>query len=114
MEQRITIAKALEVALEHHRAGRLDNAEAIYRHILSQAPKCSDALHLFGVLASQKNRLDIAVELIQQAIALQPGTAEYHFNLGGILRNLRRYPEAINHLRRTVEINPKMSGAYAN
>ena len=38
----------IEQALEHHRAGRLQQAEAIYRQMLRQEPNHPDALHLLG------------------------------------------------------------------
>ncbi len=41
---------ALTTALEHHRAGRVDKAEALYRTILLTEPNQADALHLLGVL----------------------------------------------------------------
>jgi Flp pilus assembly protein TadD len=112
--KQITVAQAIEFALSHHRAGRLDEAEACYRNILSQVPNCPDALHLLGVVASQRGRLDIAIELIQRAIALQPGTCEYHFNIAGIYRSAGKFEEAIAHNRRTIELNPNMNGVYAN
>ena len=34
----ITIEQAIQLALEHHRAGRLAEAEALYRQVLSEVP----------------------------------------------------------------------------
>ena len=44
------IDQSLDSALVHHRAGRLREAEAIYRAILAQFPRQPDALHLLGEL----------------------------------------------------------------
>ena len=49
----MTIDQAMQIALEHHRAGRLAEAEAIYRQVLARCPDHADALHLLGVLAGQ-------------------------------------------------------------
>ena len=50
-----TISEALAIAMAHHRAGRLAAAEQIYRRILERQPDQSDAWHLLGMVAQQKN-----------------------------------------------------------
>ena len=45
---RMTPEQQLESALSHHRAGRLAEAERIYREILAIEPNYVDALHLLG------------------------------------------------------------------
>ena len=50
-----TISEALAIALQHHQAGQLPQAEQIYRQILEVEPNHADAWHLLGVLA-HKNR----------------------------------------------------------
>ena len=49
----IDIEEAFARAVEHHRAGRLREAEPLYRHILERQPDNSDALHFLGVIAQQ-------------------------------------------------------------
>ena len=58
----------LEQALAHHRAGQLQQAEAIYRQILRSQPDHPDALHLLGVVALQAGRNDTAVMYIVLAL----------------------------------------------
>jgi len=113
-QQKITIAQAIEMALQDHRAGRLDAAEGAYRNILAQSPECPDALHLLGVLTSQRGRHDIAINMIQQAITLKPLTAEFHFNLGGIYRATGKLEESIAQTQRAIELKPGMPGGDAN
>jgi predicted O-linked N-acetylglucosamine transferase (SPINDLY family) len=57
----------LQVALEHHKAGRLAEAEQLYRQVLEQEPGNAEALHFLGVLAHQVGRNDAAIELIEKA-----------------------------------------------
>ncbi len=47
----MTLHHQLESAQSHHQAGRLAEAEKIYRQILAQQPDNPWALHLLGVLA---------------------------------------------------------------
>src|SRR3954468_10010464 len=83
---KLTIQQAMQMAVAHHQAGRLDRAETLYRQVLSYAPDYPDALHLLGVLASQNGESDAAIALIQRAIAGDPTVATFHNNLGEALR----------------------------
>src|SRR5438105_10283453 len=71
-----SIATELSTALEHHRAGRLERASAIYRKILNKAPDNPDALHLLGVIALGDRRPERAIQLIGRAVAVSPRSAE--------------------------------------
>jgi len=69
-----------------HQAGKLREAEQVYRDILSRNPNDSDALHLLGVIATQSHQLAPALRLIESAIRIRPDVAFYHNNLGNIYR----------------------------
>ena len=81
----MTISQALALALQYHEAGRLPDAERIYRQILAVQPKHPDALYLLGILAGQVGRHESEADLIRQAIAVNPGDARYHLSLGNAL-----------------------------
>src|SRR6185295_4213946 len=87
-------SKVLQAALAHHQAGRLREAEALYRELLAAEPGNSDALHLLGVAAHQLGRHDEAIVLIEKAIAADASRPEFHNNLGEALRALGRAPDA--------------------
>ena len=72
----------LQLAKVHHDAGRLPQAEQLYRQILAQQPGQPHALHMLGVLAGQCGRHDQAVELIGRSLAADPTSAEANFNFG--------------------------------
>lgn len=84
-----------ERALGHHQAGRLADAQRIYRRIVGLDPRHADALHLLGVAATQTGRHEDALGLIRQAIGLNPKSASYHLNLGAVLQTLGRLAEAV-------------------
>jgi tetratricopeptide (TPR) repeat protein len=104
----------MQIGVEHHRAGRLEEAEAAYREVLATNPTDFDALHLLGVIAQQSGRTDMAVELIGQAIRLRPQVAAAHSNLGNALKSAGRLEEAIGEYRKAVELNPALAEAHFN
>ncbi len=93
---------SLEDAIAHHRAGRLQQAEAIY----AAMPDNPDALHLLGVIASQRGDASLAVARITGAIRINPGQAGYYCNLGSAYQALHQLDDAIASYRHALTINP--------
>jgi predicted O-linked N-acetylglucosamine transferase (SPINDLY family) len=109
-----TIPEALNLALQHHRAGRLPEAEALYRQILQAQPDHPGALHLLGMIAYQVGRHEVAVEYVKQAIALNPAVAEFHNNLGTVYFELNQIEAASRHLNTALQLQPDYSEAEYN
>lgn len=110
----MTIEQVLQAGLEHHQAGRLAEAEAIYRRVLAIAPRQADALHLLGLLAHQAGRNQTAAQLIDQAIGVRPHEALYWNNLGRVLRAMGQVGRSVDAHRRAVELNPGYLDAMLN
>lgn len=91
----MTIHQALDVAMKQHMAGQLNEAEALYRQILTHDPREPDCLHLLGVLCGQRGQVEAGLALVRQAITLRPAEAGYYCNQGKFLNDLGRYDEAI-------------------
>lgn len=77
-----------------HQEGLLEQAEAIYRRILADAPNHSEVLHLLGVLSHQRGDHTQAAELIARAIAIDPNAPSFHCNLADVLRILGQLESA--------------------
>jgi predicted O-linked N-acetylglucosamine transferase (SPINDLY family) len=108
----VTPQQALELAVSHHQAGRLDQAQVLYRQLLTQYPREANVLHLMGLLASQAGRFDEGADLIQRAIAVMPNFAGFHFNLGETYRRQGKRELAIPALQRATQLDPKMADAH--
>ncbi len=113
-QQSLTIQQALDLALQHHTAGRLSQAENIYRQILQNDPNQPSALHLLGMIAHYVGKNDQAVDLIIRALAIKPDFAEAHSNLSNALRELGRLDEAVTHCKEALSLKPDYAEAYNN
>ena len=73
----LTIEKALQKAVEAHKARKLQDAEALYRAILQAQPKHPDANHNLGVLAVSVNKSELALPLFKTALEANPSQGQF-------------------------------------
>ncbi len=104
-----TIAELLSGAVKAHQAGKLADAERIYRQVLQHDPGNVDALHLLGVIAQQVGRHELAVKMIGQAIERLSTNAVLHANLGEALRSSGQHEDAIASYQRALLLDPENS-----
>ncbi|HUB26195.1 MAG TPA: tetratricopeptide repeat protein [Tepidisphaeraceae bacterium] len=93
------VQKFMQDAVSNHRAGRLAEADRLYRRVLALEPNNADALHLLGVVAYQSGHTRIAVDLISRAIGINPASATYHANLAQALVGAAEPDRAVAELR---------------
>src|SRR5229473_6494648 len=97
--------QTLAAAMDHHRAGRLAEAERLYRLVCDTDPTNARAFHLLGVVAHQLRRPD-AASLVGRAVTLDPDFAEAHNDRGVILSANGSFADAISCFERAVALNP--------
>jgi len=108
------VRELLALAVQNHRAGRLAEAEGIYRRILETDARQADALHLLGVLSHQTGRHETAVELIGAAIAQNDRVPAFHNNLANALHAQGKLPEAAAAYLRALTLKPDHVEAHYN
>src|SRR6202012_4094459 len=99
---------ALSIAVIHHRAKRLDYAEAIYRALLQRNPDDPTALHLLGVLLLDREQPAEAAALIARSLALRPDVAPALASLARAHRATGNAAAAIDAARRAAEIDREL------
>jgi tetratricopeptide (TPR) repeat protein len=87
-----------------HGAGRLQEAEQVYRQVIASAPGHAGSFHMLGVIASQCGQPEAAVACIDRAIALQPSAAIYHVNRASALLALGRLDAAQDGCRAALRL----------
>ncbi len=102
----VTAPQLLALAVRLHRDGNLDEAERCYRALLELDPRNANALHFLGVLLWRRDNATGALELIQQAIAIDPMVAAWHNNLGNVLLAQGHYDQAAVAYGRCTELDP--------
>ena len=101
----------LNIAVTHHRAGQLDDAERSYKLALASDPKNFQALNLLAVLSYQRGRHAAAIDLFNKAIKLNSRSPEFHFNIGAPLQVLGRYDEAAAHYAKALSLKSSYTEA---
>jgi len=111
---RMTIDQAIALAVQHHTAGRLPEAEGLYRQVLAVVPTHPVPLHNLGQLAYSVRKYDAAIDLLQRSLASQPQDGNAHNTLAATLFAVGRIDDAERECRIALALDSKMSAAHAN
>lgn len=108
------LRKTLQIGFRAHLAGKLRDAEAIYRRVIEANPNHADANHLLGMIAYQLGRHEDAVALISTAIRCNATVSAYHLNLGNVLMETGRLDDAIASYRAAMALSPNDADIHFN
>ena len=95
-------------------AGRLEEAEAATRKILSTHPRNAEAHSLLGVILDQRGNTAEAEKQYDAALRLKPKLVSALSNLGVLLARTNRTSEAIAKFEEVLRIDPKHERAMFN
>jgi tetratricopeptide (TPR) repeat protein len=104
------VAAPIDLGYALHEAGRLAEAEVVYRGALATGGADPLLLYNLGVLLEDLERKPEALAAYQAALGGDPALADCHYNLALLYENLGRKKEAIRHLaqyRRLTRSRPK-------
>ncbi|CAO3432805.1 tetratricopeptide repeat protein [Azospirillum doebereinerae] len=107
-------ATLLDTALSHHRAGRLDDACALYDRLLVYAPDHADTLHLSGLAAHQAGNSTLGLRWIRAALSVQPEFPVAQNSLGSVLADLGHNIEAVDAFTVAIAQNGGYAEAHGN
>jgi len=105
---------AFELAVQHHQAGRLIEAQKICRQVLAANPADANVLHLLGLVEGQLGELDSAASRLEQARRLQPANPFLLNTLGSTYGMLGRHKDAEKCLRKALSLKPDLADAHSN
>lgn len=108
------IAALTAEALHLHRQGDLPAAQELYRLVLEANAQDVDCLNYLGVLLIQLGDASQAIETLERAISLSPGSAILQSNLGAAHQLAGNSSLARKALESAVELEPENAEAYSN
>ncbi|WP_269514023.1 tetratricopeptide repeat protein [Brevundimonas subvibrioides] len=92
------------LAIAREKGGHLSEALNAYEAALRVMPEDPAIAHDLARLAQRLGHLDIAEKLLMKFLAAEPGHIEGTNNLACVLRDQKRYDEAVDRLRDLIEI----------
>jgi predicted O-linked N-acetylglucosamine transferase (SPINDLY family) len=100
--------------LAFHRQGLLGQAKRAYEQAVQINPHHAPALHTLGVLASQANEPEAGLNLIANALAIEPNNPVFLTNASTALNSLKRYAQALDFCVRALKAKPDHLSALRN
>ncbi len=102
----------LEAAGQSFRNGYLDDSERYFRAVPFGVPEFAEAVLGLAVVAHRRGRFDEAAAQFSKLVALRPGDATNHSNLGECLREAGRFDDALVQLKLGVRMDPNQPDAF--
>lgn len=104
----------LRVAHQHLQAGKVKEAEEVFRRIIRAFPGNAAACNDLGALYHSQGKIDEAVSLYKKAIAIDKKYPQPLTNYGLVLLDQGDFDGAVDFFQRALEINPRDVGALTN
>ena len=96
-------------ATYYHESGKWHEALALYQRILDISPQNSLILHAMGLLQFEFEHYDLALQYIDEAIAIDPNSALFYRSYGNVLLKTKQLDEAIGSYQISLLLDPKNS-----
>ncbi len=103
--------KLLE-ALDRCSAGDLAGAVALCQAILAEDPQNPETLHVLGLIANQRKNPELALKLIEAALAKKIDMATAWYNRALILHTLGRFDDALKSAMEAARLDPNSADVW--
>ncbi len=107
-------AQQIKAAQELARSGQIDKAANICKELTARQLQCHEAWHLLGVIHNLSGHPADALKCIGQAIAIEPGIAKYHLNLGNAYLFLNNLQATRSAYEEALELDANYQDAHYN
>jgi tetratricopeptide (TPR) repeat protein len=108
----MTITDLLKAGLECYQQGNLDGAEKKFRQVISGDSRNIHGLNVLGMICVNTGRHEEAVELITEALKINPADAQAQGNLGLAYQRMGNLKLAERCFRKSIEIGSKTPSVF--
>ncbi len=105
---------SIDAAVRLHKSGKLVAAEKAYRRVLRANPRDPHTLYLCGVVTAQLLRPGDAIELLKEAVSLQPDHQQSISELAKLYQETGLLEESANALRQLIDLRPDLGELHSN
>ena len=96
------------------RLGRLEEAENIYRELISRKMTSHTIYGNLGAIMQMQGRIEESKRWLNEALRTRKDYPEAHNNLGNVYQNQGELSEAINHFKFAIRLKPDYADAHHN
>jgi Flp pilus assembly protein TadD len=89
-----TVQEYFRLAAQYQAQRRRAEAREVLQHVMRIAPENAEAYNRLAILEWEAGAREAAVAAIARSTVVQPTAADFHFNLGEMLREMGRFGEA--------------------
>ena len=101
-------------ALSLHHAGKLTDAEGLYKTLLSYFPNQVEILTTLGIVLLQQGRSEAGFQQLKKSLSINPNQPAALYNMAVELQKLTRLNEALDCYNQTLKFNPQDINALIN
>ena len=101
-------------ALSLHHAGKLADAEGLYKTLLDYFPNQIEIITTLGIVLLQQGRSEAGFQQLKKSLSLNPNQPAALYNMAVELQKLTRLGEALACYNQTLRLNPNDINALIN
>ena len=107
-------SETMALGWQHFQAGRLTEAERLYRSAAESEPQNADVWCILGVICGRLGKLDDAADCQRRALGLRPQFFEAINNLGNVLWRQGAIDHAVAHYQQALRLRPDFAQGHNN
>ena len=102
------LQKKIQTLLNLYKSKNLSKAELLNKELIIAHPKVVILYNILGLILTDQNKIDKAIECYDQGIKIKPDYAMIYNNLGSIYQSKKEYTKAENYYKKSIELDNKI------
>jgi predicted O-linked N-acetylglucosamine transferase (SPINDLY family) len=100
--------------IQYYEAGKSDDAEKVFKEVITRDPECADAYNFLGIVYADRKNFKDALVYFKEAVRLDADNPPYNSNYGNALQDNGQINESIPYYLKAIELKPDFTDAYYN